>query len=315
MLPVASPILEPYLQSAAAAAASSAPTSVTTEIQRDDDSQDGFVFIEANQSAQPAQAVPRSLTTYADRMHIQHIADVAFALYTTGWRIIEGYKHPDRLYVYLDPTNIPDCFFPTVKWMVDYQGFRLKSQHLTDYLKSLVAASNKKIQVIFETLVLKADTGHTPTYYMKLWELELKHTKAAKPEFLFIPFLYPGHIVMIEVNFVENKLYYYDSQGVPPGDACRCVYEGFNMVVELDKLWKIAFGTANKPQIITNPYVHQQDVHSCGVYCGDYVFRRINGETFDHIILNGKNAAEIEETRVAQALRLSNADPEAIAQV
>lgn len=272
-----------------------------------------YAVIEAKPSV-PASLIKTTLIEYPNQMLVNRLVSRAVAVTNTGTRLVDGYRNPNRLESIVDqPANIPDYTLKMIQWFVNYQGYQLRSQHLDLYLKYLLATSKQRFEVILETLILKADTGHTPTYHMNLWLLENQQTKAPKPDQLFIPFIYnryyiyPQHIVMIEVNFKEKAIYYYDSQGIPTNHYTRNVFEGFHMTLELDKLKEKAFGADPDAKIICSRYVHQQDCHNCGVYCCDYIERRINGESFEQIDRHGKNAEAIEQTRLDQGLLLSKA--------
>jgi hypothetical protein len=128
----------------------------------------------------------------------------------------------------------------------------------------------------------------------------------AHGDLTFIPFVYEGamsfypkHIVVVTLDRANGQIQYYDSQALPPDHPDRRGYAGFDMLNALNQIrekWE-AEEPDREIQIVGNPIIHQEDIHSCGVYVCDYMKRRRDGETFESVCMKGKNNEQIIETR------------------
>lgn len=132
------------------------------------------------------------------------------------------------------------------------------------------------------------------------------------PALLFIPFVYPDHIVTIACDFKTRVVEFYDSKNNKAKDLAP--YPGFNMREDLARLWKVCFGDIESPKIEEQPLQHQWidlgawtllDYHNCGVYAMGFIKRRMGGLSFSEVmkampearVLRKEMQADLEKDR------------------
>ncbi|MGZ3732872.1 MAG: Ulp1 family isopeptidase [Parachlamydiaceae bacterium] len=129
--------------------------------------------------------------------------------------------------------------------------------------------------------------------------------KESQLDLLHIPYtfkgaysFYPSHIVVITLDKKNGQVQYYDPQALPPDHPDR-LHNNLNMLEALQQIRKQ--WEQDEPgrliEIVANPIIHQEDIHSCGVYIVDYINQRQDGKSFEFVCLHGKNAQEIIEER------------------
>jgi hypothetical protein len=132
------------------------------------------------------------------------------------------------------------------------------------------------------------------------------------PALLFIPFVYPEHIVTIACDFKARVVEFYDSKNNKAKDLTP--YTGFNMAEELARLWKLCFGEGETPKVEEQTLQHQWidwgawtllDYHNCGVYAMGYIKRRMGGASYSDVmkampearVLRKEMQADLEKDR------------------
>ncbi|MBA3815550.1 MAG: hypothetical protein H0X29_03350 [Parachlamydiaceae bacterium] len=121
-------------------------------------------------------------------------------------------------------------------------------------------------------------------------------------DYIVYPFVFPRksvlscpHIILIIVDQLEKKIYYYDSQGLTSDDPSRLeLFEDhlkFNMHENLVLLAETLFKDCES-EIIENVAMHQSDPVSCGVFVSFAVEKILQGKSIPEAL----NYNPLEET-------------------
>ena len=107
---------------------------------------------------------------------------------------------------------------------------------------------------------------------------------------IFIPFVYPNHIVVITIDFVLKQVQYYDSKATPAEG--NIPYPEFSIHRELQRLFTLCFPDEKVCNIVENTNRHQAwyDPVSCGVFAMTYIKRRLMGHSFAEIMQTMEDA-------------------------
>lgn len=98
-----------------------------------------------------------------------------------------------------------------------------------------------------------------------------------------------SHWVALFINIPQGEIYYCDSVGKKPFANI------LNMVDKYKKYYKSKY---NKPVIYKfNKNRYQRDSSECGVYCCNFIIRKLYGQTFDDITQNPLNFKQINSCR------------------
>lgn len=137
----------------------------------------------------------------------------------------------------------------------------------------------------------------------------LRNGKLKGLEFVFLPFAFPGHIVLVAIDFKNKKIEYYDSQGIGINDSVRVKsFVNYDLPNDLEEIKNRCFPADKEAKIEEMAVKHQQDLHNCAIYLFDYIRRRLEGESIESIRKNGKSFLDIEEERSCFAEALDNGD-------
>lgn len=168
----------------------------------------------------------------------------------------------------------------TIRFLLNADYLKLKSQHLQHFIECLHTLLPKKFEFIPNALV-RSDRieGRKPDELTTLYFQETN--KKEKAPLFFIPFVFPGHIVLITVSFKDKTIEYYDPKGHRPEDW-YC-YPDFSMKASLEVLGKNLFPEENEVKFLINDKKQQADSHSCGILIANYIFLRVFGLEFKEI--------------------------------
>ncbi|CDR34980.1 Ulp1 family isopeptidase [Criblamydia sequanensis] len=168
----------------------------------------------------------------------------------------------------------------TIRFLLNADYLKLKSQHLQHFIECLHALFPKKFEFIPNALV-RSDIieGRKPDELTTL-HFQEKTGKEKAPLF-FIPFVFPGHIVVITVSFKDKTIEYYDPKGHRPEDW-YC-YSDFSMKASLEMIGKNLFPEESEVKFLINNKKQQTDSHSCGILIANYIFLRVFGLEFKEI--------------------------------
>lgn len=196
-------------------------------------------------------------------------------------------------------------YYDTIRFLIMQKGYPLRSMHELNILDFLEKLYPKKFAYIPEAVALPAKEiiGRHPSLLVKRW-MEDQPADKEKPHFLFIPFNYPSHIVLIGVDFIREMVLYYDSQGYRSSESTKNIYQNFDMHQELQQIKEFCFPGNKSASILENDRVHQGCYHSCGIYVAYCIERLSQGEPFEQICLHGNPHEEIENVRLNYALRM-----------
>ena len=108
-----------------------------------------------------------------------------------------------------------------------------------------------------------------------------------------------SHWVALYCVLNENKLYYFDSFGKPPGKKIKEFYKKILTYMKQQK------GTSNIYDIRYNKIQHQFKNSECGVYSMNFIIRLLNNESFDHIINNITKDDKMNDCRNAYFINVN----------
>lgn len=147
--------------------------------------------------------------------------------------------------------------------------------------KQLYNADKATFDVVEECLdtntALKQDPANAVFKRMESY----KNQEAVRPSrFMFIPFPYPAHIVMIAVDFQNKTVMYYDPQGL--SSSQRNDYPYLNMQDQLHQIKSWCFENDPAAKVVEGKSVHQEgDKHNCGVYVSHFSENLLDGISFE----------------------------------
>lgn len=196
----------------------------------------------------------------------------------------------------LQPGRLLDGFdVKTVMKLFDDRYNRNKNPRKFEFLKGAFDTSSSVI------------TGRNPSKFIQEKMREYKAFNQRPPRFLFLPFPYPNHIVMVAIDFEKQQVMHYDSQG--KSSSHRNDYANFSMAKDLEKIKQICFPENPAATIVDSSSIHQTDSHSCGVYILNFVESLLSGESFENLQKRHVPQNEIDSVRHSYARRVMTSFP------
>lgn len=258
-----------------------------------------FIFISADEKAQCS----------IRNGFLQHVFHQINATKTTLSMLMRNLYQSDRFSKYLnEEDNTPSKYYPTIEHLLNNQGYQLKSSHINAVIDFLQKIYPGEFDCVHEAYTLPSvsieDRKPLKLIKERLEEYQNPSKLWKKQRFLFIPFTYTNHIVLIGIDFRLKCIMHYDSQGFLCEDPYRKDYPNFDLKKELEEGYKLCFPEVDKIEILQNDRIHQSCHHNCGIYVLDCMERLLNGESFEQICLKGKGPEEIELARDYFAIRM-----------